>query len=247
MALIKNEKNYPVKKLNIIKCSEDFFENVEDIVVEEKEIYIYLNSILIEKVYAISTAYKELAAGVLFSRGYSEKSIRESIFMYDDLNKRIDVLNENIVFSPEREIILTKTVIENIVDLSKSIQNKMKAFSKLSGLFSDTGGVHTCSLYHGENKLCYYEDVGRFNTLDKCIGFLILNDIEFDGMEMLFSGRITKGIVKKVLFTNIDLIASFSAPTYGGIEEARKKGLILFGFVRNSRCNIYNFQERNHD
>ena len=54
----------------------------------------------------------------------------------------------------------------------------MNTLFKKSGIYRETEGVHAAGLFTPEAKpVCIVEDIGRHNTLDKVIGYALLNRV----------------------------------------------------------------------
>ena len=90
----------------------------------------------------------------------------------------------------------------------------------------------------GERIKCF-EDIGRHNSLDKLIGWTAMNEIDLSDKFLLFSGRFSSEIVRKVLYVGFPLAVSKSAPLYSGIELAEKNNLTLVGFARYPKFSVY--------
>jgi FdhD protein len=115
----------------------------------------------------------------------------------------------------------------------------MKAFHKRSLGYRETGGVHSAALAEKDNILIVREDIGRHNTVDKILGYAMLNSINLSDKVILISGRISSEIVLKTIKTKIPMIVSRSAPTDQAVEHARDSNITLIGFVRGQRMNVY--------
>lgn len=112
-------------------------------------------------------------------------------------------------------------------------------FNKKSGLFIETGGVHSCALGNQNEILLFREDIGRHNALDKILGEALVNEMLLEDKIIITSGRITEEMVKKVVKAKIPILISRSAPTDKAIDMARRFHLTLIGFARGNRMNVY--------
>jgi len=113
-----------------------------------------------------------------------------------------------------------------------------------SGLFLETGAVHSAGLCHGGRMLYYYEDIGRHNALDKLAGDILLRGLHTGDKAATVSCRMSLEIIGKIVKTGIPIVISNAAPTLSAVRLARRSGLTVIGFARGSRFNIYSHEER---
>ncbi|MEO6124269.1 MAG: formate dehydrogenase accessory sulfurtransferase FdhD [Ilumatobacteraceae bacterium] len=109
------------------------------------------------------------------------------------------------------------------------------------GLFTSTGAVHGAAAFDTVgNILVTREDVGRHNAVDKVIGRLLLDQqLPASHLGLFVSGRSSFEMVQKAWAAGFGLLLSVSAPTSLAVQTARRANLMLAGFVRNDRLNVY--------
>jgi FdhD protein len=122
-------------------------------------------------------------------------------------------------------------VLQRIPDLVRDAQ----------GLFETTGAVHAAAAFTAEGEvLLTREDVGRHNAVDKVVGRLLLDGaLPATGLGLFVSGRASFELVQKAWAAGFSTLVAVSAPTALAVHTARRAGLVLAGFVRADRVNIY--------
>ncbi len=109
------------------------------------------------------------------------------------------------------------------------------------GLFEATGAVHAAAAFEASGEVIVVrEDVGRHNAVDKVIGQMLLaGRLPATGMGLYVSGRASFELVQKAWAAGFGTLVAVSAPTSLAVHTARRAGLVLAGFVRGRRVNIY--------
>ncbi len=125
---------------------------------------------------------------------------------------------------------------DNLVDLIARLEDKAE-------LFNLTGGAHFAALLDTDT-LCFFEDIGRHNAVDKVVGWSVLNGIDNKDKILALSGRISSEIVIKAARGAIPVIISKAAPTDLAIELAGDLQITLIGFARNNKINVYSCPEK---
>ncbi len=113
-------------------------------------------------------------------------------------------------------------------------------FENPGSLFTDTGCAHSCALVYEGNVVCQMEDIGRYNALDKAIGYAIKHQIPLSKSYVFASGRISQEYLKKVTKAGMFMVASRAAVTKAAVDLAKQKNVTLVGFIRKNSGNIYN-------
>ena len=106
--------------------------------------------------------------------------------------------------------------------------------------FDETGGLHAAGIFDlaGE-PLVVREDVGRHNAVDKSVGAIGLAGWSPQPALLVVSGRQSFEIVQKAAMARIGGVVGVSAPSSLAIELAAALGLLLVGFARDGRFNVY--------
>lgn len=129
--------------------------------------------------------------------------------------------HSNVAFSPEKII------------------NQMKAFTKRSELFNETGAVHAAEIYDGNAVIKFIEDINKMNAVYKIIGHALTYGIDLSSCAIFSTGRVFKEMISACDKVGCRFIVSKSAPTKQAIELAMEKDITLIGFARGDSFKVY--------
>lgn len=139
-----------------------------------------------------------------------------------------------------------------VVSLPRVLASEQKSFRK-------TGGIHAAGAFTADGRpLVIREDVGRHNAADKVIGALLLDDrlpgdvrqravdagLGPDGdpdtpAYLVMSSRASFELVQKAVLAGFSGLVAVSAATSLAVDMAKESGLLLTGFTRDDRFNLY--------
>ncbi len=253
-------------KITKIKNGKKFI--VEDILIREIKLEIYVNQRYIGALMGTPVDQVELAVGYLISENIIEKiediektelkNINEKVFkvyIKAKVNeKSIDKLDtEGVIVSGCGKGVSTQIslkaieakVIKSDLSINASLLFKeMSEFYAQCPLYEQTGCVHTAKLYLDENVYFIGEDIAQHNTIDKAVGKALIAKIDMSKTFLMVSGRLSSEMVAKAVMHQIPILASRTASTCRGVNIADKFGLTLIGFVRGEKMNIYRHPKR---
>lgn len=107
-------------------------------------------------------------------------------------------------------------------------------------VFARTGGLHAAGLATAEGELLVVrEDVGRHNAVDKVTGARLLAGESPADAALVVSGRAGFELVQKAVAVGTGALVAVGAPTSLAVDLARRGGLALYGFARDSRAVRY--------
>ncbi|UQZ87803.1 formate dehydrogenase accessory sulfurtransferase FdhD [Deltaproteobacteria bacterium Smac51] len=186
---------------------------------------------------------ESLAVGFLFGEGsigdigdiksLSVKGTEVFVELYQKNTASLSVTWENVeteLFPVNKSCLNLKAA--DILSLSED-------FNSHSYLFHQTGAVHSCRLIDG-SRYYHADDVARHNALDKVIGQYLINGPCGGPALVLTTGRISSELLLKSAKAGIGVIISRSAATDLAVDLARRLNMVMIGFSRQGRFNVYN-------
>ena len=113
-----------------------------------------------------------------------------------------------------------------------------------SSLYLEAGAIHGCVLCREGTPICYMEDVGRHNAVDKIAGWMYRHGVDPADKILYTTGRLTSEMTIKTVRMGIPILISRSGFTAWGVALAREVGLTLIGRARGKRFTALSGQER---
>ena len=143
----------------------------------------------------------------------------------------IDALCDRLILLTSDTPSIALPVLERVAEMVRPAQD----------LFSSTGAVHAAAAFDTQGQLvCVREDIGRHNAVDKVVGRLLLDArLPAAGLGLFVSGRASFEMVQKAWAAGFSTLVAVSAPSALAVETARRAGLMLVGFARPGRLNVY--------
>lgn len=111
-------------------------------------------------------------------------------------------------------------------------------------LYLEAGAIHGCVLCRQGEPICYMEDVGRHNAVDKIAGWMYRHGVDPADKILYTTGRLTSEMTIKTVRMGIPILISRSGFTAWGVTLARQVGLTLVGRARGKRFTALSGEER---
>lgn len=112
-------------------------------------------------------------------------------------------------------------------------------FSKDSPLHKLTSGTHSCYVMQGGEVVRCAEDIGRHNTVDKAVGWALLNGVDRGSLMVFISGRVPTDMMVKAVRAGFGAFVTRKLPTREAIDMARKYRVTLIGDVEKGRLKVF--------
>lgn len=235
-----------VSKHLAVRFMEGEFREVEEDVCVEEIFSLYLNDKFIASLIISPGQLREFGAGYVVCEGIA-KNVKDVLVSDGRIYVYADALNE---FNPElRSSGCVGTKVMEIKKVNSDITINTEDVSVFvcaleSELWKKTGGVHSSALFLNKKLIFCASDVGRHSTVDKVVGYAVLNNVDLSKCVIACTGRQPKGMIFKAANAGIPVIVSKAAPTDKGILAAKEAGITLVCFARNDKFNVYSHAER---
>ena len=253
-----------MEKFEITRVYSDREEKLVDFVTEEVPLTIYVNDQEVVTILASPTDLTELAVGFVYTSGFITDfdqitkitedtkrwtvslQLRDGQFDSDQAFRRIFTsgCGRGTLIYKTVDLFCRRKNTSNIRIHRDQVYQLMAEFQNGSIGFKETGGVHSAGLADIHQILVIREDIGRHNTIDKILGYSLMNNCDLSDKMILSSGRISSEILLKIQKTQIGVIITRGAPTDQAVKHAQECDITLIGFVRGRRMNVYNGMDR---
>ena len=232
-------------------------------VIEEKPLTIYLNSKEVITAMTIGDHPKYLAIGFLYNQ---RMLTRDDELTAVEFDPELDVVVVRTRKYTNFEKKLRKktrtsgcavgTVFGDILEGLDQIvlkQSELRTswmydlsnkINRTDSLYLKVGAIHGTVLCKESMPICYMEDVGRHNAVDKISGWMISENIQPDDKILYTTGRLTSEMIIKTAQMGIPILISRSGFTAWGVELAKKLNMTLIGRLKGKRFCCLSGEQR---
>jgi len=228
---------------------------VEDAVIEEALVCIYVNGQELATFMCTPHQLEELALGFMRSEGFIHSLDDIEVLTLSDNRLCVDIWLRDLSFTPPSRRIITSGCGGGVTfdDLSgrhtplnsrrvvtpEQVVTLMKKLHLAAELYNEVRGVHTSALSDGQELLLVSQDVGRHNTIDRLWGQALQQTIPTGGKILLTSGRVSSEMLNKAAKMGAPVIISRTSPTSLSVELAQTWNITLIGYARGQSFRVY--------
>lgn len=243
--------------------ADDAFTRVDDVVVDEVALTLYVNGTEIVTLLTLGDHLLELGLGFLRSEGFVRA--REDLLGWEEepgalrirVARDVDAVRglmekrtvttgcgKGTTFYHALDALRCRPVLTQPCFAPRDLLRRMRELQERSELYRETGGTHNASLVGSEGTRLFRTDIGRHNAVDMIGGRAFLDGLDVGGSALLTTGRISSEILVKVAKMGVPVLVSRSAPTALALRLAEELGVTVVGYVRNGRFNVYTSPDR---
>jgi len=266
---LKIQSNKSYSEFPIQNCGPIGMLNAMDKVAEETPIALEYNRLSYAVMMASPEQLEDFAVGFSLSEGIVHRlsDIHEItvIVSNEGITLRLTInANSYKMLKNKRRNMISRTGcglcgIENLQQLYLrpltvvstayfSIESLQQGFDELKckqPLRQQTGCTHAAAWMNKQGKISHIrEDIGRHNALDKLLGAVQRESLDFSQGAVLITSRATYEIVLKSVVLGVGLLAILSAPTGMAIRLAETAQLTLVRLMRDKQLCIYTHPSR---
>jgi FdhD protein len=239
------------KTMTCWQLADGRFRRSETSVIIEKELPVYINGKHLVTASITPAMEREFVTGYLFGQGFINRLEEVESLEIDEKGAQVRLKDESEMLTrPGRTIYRTVSgggrvayagaaeppKIKNRQKISRQMLFRaMNTLLETARMYRETEGVHAAGLFTTAGSLvCIVEDIGRHNTIDKVIGYAMLNKIDSGDTFLVSTGRMASEMVAKICRAGIPVAATKTAVTDKGREIGKKHGLTIIGFIRDA-------------
>ncbi len=262
---VASDTNTTVVSVPIVRVSSLGGEEIQQAVIQEAPLTIYVNDKQIVTLLTIMHDLQALAVGFLYFEGWiTDRSAITEIRTEKDQGivrislKDIPPYTENLLekriigsscgkatsFYSALDAIHCQPVSSSLQVRSSDLAVWMKELLGNTPLYRRTRGTHAVALCGASGFILCEQDIGRHNAVDRILGRCLLEEIPTEETVMLTTGRLSSEMVTKAARLGTPIVVSRSSPTSLALSLADRLRITIVGCVKGARMNIYSHPDR---
>lgn len=180
-------------------------------------------------------ALEELAVGHLLTQGL--------VARYEDIaSVRVDGLSIAVEARLSGEPATLEARLEALRPVQArarlSMDEAVALMEALMGI-EEYYGTHCLALRDPGGEVCFREDIGRHNAMDKVTGWGAARGVDFGACAVAATGRISLEMLTKAAAMGIPCVVSKKYPSDLSAETARRLGITIIGKALSGRPQVY--------
>jgi FdhD protein len=222
----------PTEEIDCIRITKNTRNQQKETIVKEARLDLYVDGEYVNHFLYSSEFEKELVFGHLHSTGRMFNASDVDSIVFDDEICRVSLRKED-------KSDLFNTCLQNTISFEKLLEIRDLLVRNQSN-HKATRGFHGAILYElttGRWFVC--EDIGRHNTVDKVLGYGLLEGYSLVDSLLLVSGRLISDIVSKGTLAGIPLLGSMTVATAEGVKLSSEHNQTLVGCLSEEGCWLY--------
>lgn len=248
-----------------IYSAEGPIERVQQWVIEETPVTLYVNHLEIVTLLCAGRHLDELAVGFAYAEGFLDaledlKALnvdRENGLIHLELredpslaarlrNKRTltSGCGKGTVFYDAVDTLLALPVESSLQISPRAVWDRMEELHRLSRTYRRTHGVHNCALADASGIRVFRDDIGRHNAVDMLVGYSVLHGLSLNDKMLVTTGRLTSEIVLKAARVGLPMLVSRNTATTLAIRMAETLNMTLIGYARAGKFTVYTGEKR---
>jgi FdhD protein len=251
----------------ILECQPGRVDEKEIQVVRETPLTVRLNGRELVTLLCDGENFRELALGFLFNEGLLERDTALGRVSVDEKTGEVEVeaaVDAGLVAAVHGKRLVTSgcgkgSVFYHVLDSVKAGRVRLTGDLRLplsflieqgrrlagrSEVHRQTRGTHGAALLDREGVVCFREDIGRHNALDKLAGWLLDTRRDPASLALYTTGRVTSEVILKAARLQTPIVASRAMPTELALQLAEQIGLTVVCALRGPSCLVVLGPER---
>ena len=227
-----------LKRERIYRFQGKVLEVKSDWLAREEKIEFWYGEEKLDHLVCSPVNFKELILGWMLFQGYI--SLKSSL-----PDCRLEPRNNRVYLKQKPEAIKLEKPASKITLTSEIIFKLARRFEARGKIYQRSGAVHSAGVFEQKGQLlAYAQDISRRTALVRVLGKIYLSGINPKAKIFFLSGRVFEDMVGAVLRTGAGALLSLGAPSKQAKEKAEARGLVLIGFIKKERFNIYAGEDR---